>query len=267
MQIRTPDIDFSGVDAIWAPANPGFGHRYVGASILLPYLEPYLIKVMRDAQKKLKKSGLDTDKINKDIDLFNKQEGQHYQLHTRYNSYLKEYYPGLEDFEKQIKTDFERMYREESLEFNIGYSVGFETIGPISTGLWFTLAKEARAGSDPNVDALWSWHLAEEFEHRHVAHEVYQALGIGWRFRQKMFSYQAKHLGDFSARVIEYMMEEDHRTGRFSLVESLKLWQQFKRRFALHAFPKMLSVAMPWHNPVNAKVPKESLEALKRFSR
>jgi len=266
MQVRKPEIDFSNVAAIWAPANPGFGHRYDAASILLPYLEPYLIRVMRDAQQRLEEKGLDTDKIRNDIDLFNKQEGQHYQLHNRYNDYLKSYYPGLEEFEQEIKADFERMYREDSLEFNLGYSVGFETIGPISTGLWFTLAKEARQGADPNVDALWGWHLAEEFEHRHVAHEVYQALGGGWRFRQKMFSYQAKHLGGFAGRVIAHMMEEDDRVGRFPLQEAQQRWQRFKRRFTLHALPKMLSVSMPWHNPANAKAPKESLEMLERFS-
>lgn len=266
MQIRVPDIDFSKVAPIWAPGNPGFGHRYDAASILLPYLEPYLIRVMRDVQQRLREKGLDTADINRDIELFNKQEGQHYQLHTRYNDYLKSYYPGLEAYEMEIKTDFERMYREESLEFNLGYSVGFETIGPISTGLWFTVAKQARAGSDPNVDALWGWHLSEEFEHRHVAHEVYQAFGGGWLFRQKMFSYQSKHLGNFSAKVRQHMMEEDDRAGRFPLPESQKLWQQFKRRFTLHALPKMLSVSMPWHNPANAAVPEESLAMLEHFS-
>jgi predicted metal-dependent hydrolase len=266
MQVRVPDIDFSNVAPIWAPANPGFGHRYDAASILLPYLEPYLIRVMRDAQQRLRERGIDTSKIDKDIELFNKQEGQHYQLHMRYNEYLKSHYPGLDVYELEIKADFERIYSEESLEFNMGYSVGFETIGPISTGLWFTLAKEARAGSDPNVDTLWGWHLAEEFEHRHVAHEVYQALGGGWLFRQKMFSYQAKHLGNFSNKVRQYMMEEDDRAGRFPLFLAQELWQKFKRRFTLHALPKMLSVSMPWHNPSRARVPAESQAMLDRFS-
>ena len=102
MQVRTPDIDFSQVAPIWAPANPAFGHRYDAASILLPYLEPYLIRVMRDAKKLLQEKGLATDTLSRDIDLFNKQEGQHYQLHTRYNDYLKSFYPGLEAFEMEV---------------------------------------------------------------------------------------------------------------------------------------------------------------------
>ena len=50
MKVRIPEIDFSKVPPIWAPANPAFGHKYDGASLMLPYLEPYLIKVMRKAQ-------------------------------------------------------------------------------------------------------------------------------------------------------------------------------------------------------------------------
>lgn len=266
MQVRVPDIDFSQVGPIWAPANPAFGHRYDAASILLPYLEPYLIRVMRDAKQVLREKGLDTDKLNTDIDLFNKQEGQHYQLHNRYNDYLKSFYPGLEEFEQEIKVDYERLYSEESLMFNLGYSVGFETIGPISTGLWFSLFKEAREGADASVDDLWGWHLAEEFEHRHVAHEIYQALGGSWRFRRKMFNYQANHLGNFSTRAREYMMEEDDRSGRFPLEKSQALWKRFSRQFTWYALPKILWVQMPWHNPLNAKAPKESVEMLARFS-
>ena len=88
MQVRVPEIDFSDVPPIWAPANPAFGHRYDAASLLLPYLEPYLIRVMRDTGKLLEEKGLATDKLRRDIDLFNKQEGQHYQLHTRYNNWV-----------------------------------------------------------------------------------------------------------------------------------------------------------------------------------
>jgi uncharacterized protein len=38
---------------------------------------------------------------------------------------------------------------------------------------------EVAAGADPRVAALWSWHAAEEAEHRATCFDLYQACG-GW---------------------------------------------------------------------------------------
>jgi hypothetical protein len=36
------------------------------------------------------------------------------------------------------------------------------------------------AGADPNVDALWVWHAAEETEHKATCYDIYQAAGGGY---------------------------------------------------------------------------------------
>ena len=262
MQVRTPSFDFSDTAAIWAPQNPGFAHKYDGASLLLPYLEPYLIRIMREAQAELAAQGRCPDVLAEQVRIFNQQEGQHYQLHNAYNDYLKRHYSGLERFEQEIKADFERMYREQSLEWNLAYSVGFETIGPIQTPLWFGVASSERQGADPAVDALWSWHLAEEFEHRSVAFDLYQQLYGSWRQRLQLFFYQTRHLEQFTDRVALYMLKQDAAKGRLELKPAIEQARNFRRRFARHALPRMLAVIMPWHNPARATMPAQAARVL-----
>ncbi len=262
MQVRTPSFDFSASPPIWAPRNPGFAHKYDGASLLLPYLEPYLIRVMRDAQAELAALGRCSPELAAQVRIFNQQEGQHYQLHNAYNEYLKQHYSGLEQFEQEIKADFERMYAEESLQWNLAYSVGFETIGPVQTPLWFETAVTEREGADATVDALWSWHLAEEFEHRSVAFDLYQQLFGSWRERLRLFFYQTRHLEQFTDRVALHMLKQDAAQGRIDLPSSIARSRQFQRRFQLRALPKIAGVLMPWHNPANAKMPEGAAAAL-----
>lgn len=39
---------------------------------------------------------------------------------------------------------------------------------------------EISAGADPNVQALWSWHAAEELEHKATCYDIYRAAGGGY---------------------------------------------------------------------------------------
>jgi predicted metal-dependent hydrolase len=39
---------------------------------------------------------------------------------------------------------------------------------------------EISAGADPNVQALWAWHAAEELEHKATCYDVYRAAGGGY---------------------------------------------------------------------------------------
>lgn len=265
MQVRTPNLDFSDIGPIWAPANPAFGHKFDAASLLFPYLEPFLIRVMRQGKERLHELGLNTSEIDQNIHWFNQQEAQHYQVHTRYNDYLKSHYTGLEEFEAEIKGDFDRMLEQESLAYNLGYSAAFESIGPIQVPVWFSLAKEARQGADKIVDELWGWHLSEEFEHRCVAFDVYQLLVGKWAYRLKLFAIQSQHLDGFTKRVMEHMVEQDHQAGRFERDTAIALLNAFEKKLNRAVLPKLFHLAMPWYNPLSHTPPAESIELLNAY--
>ena len=134
--VRRPTLGFREAETIWTPAHLDFGYTFNGGSLTLPYLEPYLIRVMRKAKRAL---GSRRPDLQADIDLFCAQEAQHYKLHAEYNAHLRERYTGLEAFETEIEADFARMLREESLEWNLGYTAGFETGGMIMALLFFEI--------------------------------------------------------------------------------------------------------------------------------
>jgi predicted metal-dependent hydrolase len=229
--VRRPQLAFELADPLWMPANLAFGYGLNAASLTLPYLEPYLIRVMKQAREVL--GDLPPD-LRREIDLFNGQEANHFKIHARYNAVLRERYEGIEAFEREIDADFDRMLREESLEWNLGYAAGFETTGLITAGIFFRAVPESRAGADPAVWDLWAWHLAEEYEHRCVAFEVFRAAGGTHRERIRMFHLQKKHLRGFSNRAAEYMREQDLRAGRiapdaFISSAQQEVWQRQER--------------------------------------
>ena len=53
MTVRRPPFDYERTPRNWMPGNPDFGYRLNGGSLTLPYLEPYLIRVMRMAKDEL----------------------------------------------------------------------------------------------------------------------------------------------------------------------------------------------------------------------
>ena len=249
--VRRPDFDFREADPIWTPAHLDFGYSFNGGSLILPYLEPYLIRVMRQAKTELEERAHPrAAALSRDIDLFNGQEANHYRIHAAYNAMLRERYEGLEVFEAEIEADFARMLREESLEWNVGYSAGFETTGMVMAQLFFEGPRASFENVDRPTADLWGWHLAEEYEHRCVAFDVYQALYGGWRQRVKMFLYQQRHLMNLGTRAAEHMRRQDEAAGRISRSarRDPKMWWLDRRR-DLFGLRHVAAALLPWHDP------------------
>jgi uncharacterized protein len=173
MKVRKPDYDFTSTAPLWCKEHPEFAQRTNLGSLSLPYLEPYLNLVMRQAQAKLGPN----HPLNRDIGLFCKQEANHYLQHGAFNQTLhRAGYQKVGEIEARFKEHFERLLREKSLKYNCAYTLGFETLGPISSIIWFEHNDELVRNADPKVVEMWKWHHAEELEHRTVAYDVYQAL-------------------------------------------------------------------------------------------
>ena len=250
MTVRKLDFEPANAPHNWMPGNPEFGYRLNGGSLTLPYLEPYLIRVMRKARAVLEERHPERKDLLRDIDLFNGQEAQHYQLHRRYNDLLRERYEGLEALERELADDFARFLREETLEWNLGYSAGFETTGMITAELFFGEAQPGLVGADPAVRDLWAWHLAEEFEHRCVAFDVFRALGGRYRRRLQLFFHQARHLDQFGSRAAALMQAQDEAAGRVAMrPEPDREGRSLARRMAWASRSRVLFALMPWHDP------------------
>jgi uncharacterized protein len=211
MQVRFPRWDFAGIRAHWAPHRE-FAQLYNAASTVPAYIEPYLLKVMRLAKEKIDPA---STALHEKLDIFIKQEMQHCKQHLAFNKMIRaDGYEGMLPLEKEYEADYERYLKEKSLRFNLAYSEGFEAMSSIAVTNFFEEFDEFLEGADPRAVAIWKWHLAEEYEHREVAHEVYHALYgknrvFAWLYRVYGFFCAIRHIRKHTARVSEYLLSVD----------------------------------------------------------
>jgi predicted metal-dependent hydrolase len=258
MKIRQLKMDFSRVRPHWAP-NAEFAQAQNASSLMPVHVEPYLIKVMKRAREEL---GPEHARLKEDINVFIRQETQHYKQHQLFNQALYDAgYDRLPEFEKELREDYERFLAQMPLKFNCVYCEGFETLGPPNAYCYFSGFGGLLEGADESAVDLWKWHMAEEFEHRHVCYEVYKAL-FGktlydrWLYRIYGVFAVVKHLNGWGHRVGQYLIEKD-RAGMTP--EQLEASQQreraYKRKLLLHFLPRLLPALSPFYNPARKRAP------------
>ena len=213
MKVRYPDFDFSDMTPHWA-SNPEAA-QCINASHLVPaYIEPFLIKVMRRAKAELDPTR-DAELIA-DIDVFNKQEGQHTKLHGGYMRMLRSHgYDGMAEIEQRYAGDYERFLETKSLRFLLAYCDAFEAVGSAIAPTWVDgEMDDALEGADERALGIWKWHLGEEYEHRTVVFRTYERLYgkpavRSYLYRVALFLYCGVHLGKHVGRLRKYLLATD----------------------------------------------------------
>ena len=133
MQVRILEADFADIGPHWA-SNREFAQLYNAASICPAYLEPFLVKVMIEARKKLQPG---QKKLDEMIRLFNLQEMQHCKQHIAFNKMLFAHYPEIEPMARAYEADYNRFLKTRSLQANLAYCEGFEAMSAIPTTCFF----------------------------------------------------------------------------------------------------------------------------------
>lgn len=268
MQVRAPKLDYSQVSAHWAP-NREFAQMQNGNSILPAHIEPYLVKVMVKAKAKLDPR---ETKLHEELGIFIKQEMQHCKQHLAFNKKIRESgYPGLAEIEAEYAADYDRFLREKSLRFNLAYSEGFEAMSAVGVTAYFEEYDEFLEGADQNAKDLWLWHLAEEYEHREVAHDVFHKLvGLdpvsAYFYRVWGFFYAVKHIRSYGARAVAYLLSVD-RVGMTpeELEESEARVAHVNSVMKKRALSHLLDIVSPFYSPHKRKPPRGWAEYLARF--
>jgi predicted metal-dependent hydrolase len=268
MKARFPKFDFSQVKAHWAP-NPEFSQNFNSASLIPAYVEPYLLKVMKRAQKQLNPANA---RLLEEVDIFCKQEMQHCKHHINYNKAIRSQgYEGLKPFEDAIQADYDRFLNSKSLRFNLAYCEGFEAMSASACEAWFEDYDDLLDGADLMTADMWRWHLAEEFEHRTVCSDVYNELcGLNpaarYFYRLYGYFYALKHLGAFQSATSAYLLRTDRaEMTPAELQESLTRQKALKKRLLKSALPAMLKVLSPFYDPAKRRSPRGHEAFLEQF--
>lgn len=243
IEVRKVPFEFpDDLDPVWHPGHHEWSHMINGASLAMPYLEPFLIATLREAAGEI-----DDPRVLDEIAGFVGQEGQHFRTHRRYNELLKANgYPELAEVEEWMKQSYARIRERRSLAFRLAYSAGFESM-TLGVTRWLVGDRvELFGGSDTRVASFVLWHMVEEVEHKRVAFDAYQAaVGTYWQRALGVFT-GSLHVFLLSRRAAKTMLIVD---GLWRNPRSrLRLWRRTAEFFAA-VLPGALRSALPRHDP------------------
>ncbi len=190
--VRYIEFDFGETDEFdpeIIPGDPEMSYFMVGLSMILPYLEPYLVQHSLAGQKVIK-----DEKLLHDMQQFSRQEASHYKQHKRFNDLARRAYPGLELLEKRVASDYVG-FSEKGLKFNLAFAEGFESLThPWVIFMWESgMIKQMRG---PLAD-IYAWHFLEEMEHKTVAFDAYYHLYSDYFYRLRVSLIAQYHLLHF----------------------------------------------------------------------
>ena len=251
-QLIVRKIDFQLADdisPIWNPDKPEWSHMLSGASLTMPYLEPFLIRTIREASKHI-----DDPVLVKEMREFNAQEGQHYQHHASYNNMVKDSgYEELVQIEERLKEEYKR-FNKRSLKWRLAYTAGFETM---TMGLTEWLVEDRERlfkNADTNVVSFILWHMVEETEHKNVAIDAYYALYPNAYFSRLWGMLRGSADVAFTARrAYIVMLKKDGRWRRWK--SRMAVWKMVAR-FLFKISPAMLRATIPGYHPSNVQDPE-----------
>ena len=237
VQFEYPD-DFR---AMWHPYKPEFAAACNALSLGMPYGEPYVIASVRKVI-----DDLEDPELAARARAYLTQERNHYRQHRRLNTLLTAEMPGLSRIERWLDRSYRWLARKGSREFNVAFAAGFEAVA-YSAARWMDRRRNALfRGSDSVPATLFLWHLAEEVEHKSVAHDVGAAVD-GKRSR-----YAAGMITSFTMLVwfiVLGTVAQLWSTRRiFNPLAWIRLvWWAFG--FAMEALPTMAITVLKGHHP------------------
>lgn len=264
MPIRRMDFEFTDdMDLVFIEGDPALSYYFVGAWMMLPYLEPFLIRTMQAAMERV-----EDPKLKQEILRFCAQEGQHFRQHAKANEVVKRIHPSgpkLAELELEVEAEFTLWSAQKPLKFNLAYGEGFEsmTCAAARTQIdvnMFGYMKEPMRG-------LMYWHIMEEIEHRTVCFDAYEALVGDYLYRTRMSLWFQRHYFGWCNRFAGAMLRaEPGILERYNTPELAALRKARRDRYSRDYLPRFIGTFMPWYNPAKVTLPKDYQAARDTFT-
>ena len=237
-------VQFSYPDDLaphWNARRPEWSQVVNASSLLMPYLEPFLIDAIREAIPTLADPDLQAEAKS-----YLGQEAHHYKQHRRFNDLLlARGYASLRAYEETLAADYAAL-RARPLAFRLAYAAGFETMALAIGHMLVRHRAFFFKDADPNVSSLVLWHFVEEVEHKRAAFDVYEAVVGSYAQRVAGLAYAMWHTLRRTRQAYVALLAEDGLWGRFRTRVALKL---LMLRIAAACGPRLLESLLPWHDP------------------
>ena len=164
---------------VWTPRFPELSAAANAVSLSMPHVEPYVVAAIRDGAAALSPD----DPLRAAVDGFVAQEREHHRQHRRCNDLMLEQVPSLRRVDGWMRRAYGWLRRTRSTRFGVAFAAASESLA-FSLARWTEdHSRRLFDGADPHVATLFLWHLAEEVEHKDVAHRVWVATdGSRWRY-------------------------------------------------------------------------------------
>lgn len=260
--VRRPKFSFpQNLDPMLLPGQPEASYSLVALSLMLPYVEPYLIRTMGKARRLIR----DADLL-KSISLFNGQEAQHSRQHLRFNLAMRASCPAVRQLEEEIARDYRRFTETRSLEWNLAYAEGFEAF--TSALACFLLEDQTMRDAHPVTRDFFEWHIIEELEHRCVAFDVYEHLCGSYPYRVAVGMYAQWHLLRFVTRAARALMQHDRERGldHGGRARSWSRLRSFLSRAGAYLVPEVVRSYSPRYTPHRLETPAGVETVLQRLA-
>lgn len=172
LQPRPRVFELEDAPVHWCAGDPFRSRLFDALSSLLPVGERFFIETLRRASAELADPALEQV-----VQEFVQQEALHSREHRRYNARLRAEGIDLDAWDRSHKRTLWRLLAVRDVRIPLAITVGIEHI---TAALGRAILDEGLIDDGhPIVTAFWSWHSAEEIEHKGVAFDVYERLGGG----------------------------------------------------------------------------------------
>jgi hypothetical protein len=164
----------------WCDGDAFLTAFFNALSMSFPFGEQLFIDAVRSGLATLPSDAKPA--LRAEVQAFVGQEASHRHLHTRFNRHLQAH--GLVN--SWEPRGLARLQRMQGL--NPRHALALTAASEHFTALvaeWLLAHPHLLAHTEPRLKALWQWHSAEEIEHKHIAFDLYRALGgsESWRLR------------------------------------------------------------------------------------
>jgi uncharacterized protein len=264
MTVRRMEFGFTpDMERVFVKNDPEMSFMFLGAWIMLPYLEPYLIRTMGQALPHIR-----DEKLKAELKRFCAQEGEHFKQHAKANDIIRGLnpaYEALRPLEAELDAEFKSFSKEQPLKFNLAYAEGFESMTSAMSRAQLEVGLYDRTESP--LAQLGKWHVMEELEHRSVAFDVYEHVVGSWFYRMRMSLWSQKHYFKWVKRFAAVMKaNEAELFARYQTPEIIAERKAFNRHYMRRGLPRVLTTYMPWYDPAKVDLPAAYEDARVHYS-